>query len=128
EGRECLRICGDISDPGFCQSCVQEALDKFGKIDVLVNNAGEQHVSENLEDISPEQLQKTFSTNVFGAFYLTQATLPHLKKARVHYQYGLDYRLSRTARSNGLCLDKRRFGGVDALPVRQSGEEGHSGQ
>lgn len=80
EGKKVLRLCGDIADPEFCKSCVQDIMDEFGKIDILVNNAAEQHVCEKLEDITPEQLQKTFSTNVFGAFYLTQSVLPHLEK------------------------------------------------
>lgn len=80
EGQQCIRLCGDIADPAFCKRCVEETMEKFGKIDILINNAGEQHTADALEDISPEQLQRTFATNVFGAFYLTQAVLPHLKE------------------------------------------------
>lgn len=78
EGQQCLPIRGDISEPQFCRQFAQAIIDKFGKIDILVNNAGEQHPQKKLEDISPEQLERTFETNVFGMFYMTQATLPHL--------------------------------------------------
>lgn len=80
EGRKCLTLRGDITDPGFCQSCVEDTIREFGQLDVLVNNAAEQHVCEKLEEITPQQLQRTFATNVFGTFYLTQAALPHLKE------------------------------------------------
>lgn len=80
EGRKALRLRGNIADPEFCKSCVQDTIDEFGKIDILVNNAAEQHVCEKLEEITPKQLEKTFSTNVFGAFYLTQGALLHLEK------------------------------------------------
>lgn len=78
EGRQCLPIRGDIGDKQFCQQFSQAIIDKFGKIDILVNNAGEQHPQKKLEDISQEQLERTFETNVFGMFYMTQAALPHL--------------------------------------------------
>lgn len=80
ENRKCLTLRGGIGDTEFCKSCVEKTLEEFGQIDILVNNAAEQHVQEKLEDISQEQLEKTFSTNVFGAFYLTQAALPNLEK------------------------------------------------
>ncbi|KMY53199.1 short-chain dehydrogenase [Bacillus sp. FJAT-27231] len=80
EGRQCLLIAGDIGSEEFCQEAVQKTLDAFGKIDVLVNNAGEQHPQNSLLDITAEQLEKTFRTNIFGYFYMTKAALPHLKK------------------------------------------------
>jgi NAD(P)-dependent dehydrogenase (short-subunit alcohol dehydrogenase family) len=80
EGGKCVLIRGDIGDPKFCESAVDQAVKKLGGLDVLVNNAGEQHVQEKLEDITPEQIQRTFSTNVFAMFYLTKAALKHMKK------------------------------------------------
>ncbi|MFN6943492.1 MAG: SDR family oxidoreductase [Cytophagaceae bacterium] len=80
EGRKCLLLSGDIGDQAFAQSCVSKTVKTFGKLNVLVNNAGEQHEKNSLEEITPDQLIRTFETNIFGFFYVTQACLPHLKK------------------------------------------------
>ena len=80
EKREALLLRGDIADPEFCASAVSEALKAFGRLDVLVNNAAEQHPTDDFEAIAPEQIRRTFETNVFGCFYMTQAALAHLKK------------------------------------------------
>ncbi|MBN8199085.1 SDR family oxidoreductase [Bacillus sp. NTK034] len=80
EGQDCLLISGDIGSETFCKDAVRKTLDKFGKIDVLVNNAAEQHPQKSLLDITAEQLEKTFRTNIFSFFHLTKAVLPHLKK------------------------------------------------
>ena len=79
EGREAILLRGDIGDKAFCEEAVAETLARFGRIDVLVNNAAEQHPQEDLGGISENQLRRTFETNVFGYFYLTQAALPHLE-------------------------------------------------
>lgn len=80
EGRRCLTIAGDVGEPRFCQEAVARVVREFGRLDVLVNNAAEQHPKEQATEISPEQLQRTFRTNIYGYFYLTQAALPHLKE------------------------------------------------
>lgn len=80
EGRSCLTMAGDVGDEKFCQQAVQQTIDKFGRLDVLVNNAAEQHPKESIEEISAEQLERTFRTNIFSMFYLTKAALPHLKE------------------------------------------------
>ncbi|MBT2689001.1 glucose 1-dehydrogenase [Bacillus sp. ISL-47] len=80
EGQECLLISGDIGSETFCKDIVNKTLDKFGRIDVLVNNAAEQHPQKSLLDITAEQLEKTFRTNIFSFFHLTKAVLPHLKQ------------------------------------------------
>lgn len=79
EQRRCHTLGGDIGDPAFCRQAIDEAIRTFGQLDILVNNAAEQHPQDKLEQITPEQLERTFRTNVFGMFYLTQAALPHLK-------------------------------------------------
>ncbi|WP_446897768.1 SDR family oxidoreductase [Clostridium sp. LBM24168] len=78
-GRKCILIPGDISDHNFCKFAVQKSINTFGKIDVLVNNAGVQYPQNSIEDITNEQLEKTFKTNIFSMFYLTKAVLPHFK-------------------------------------------------
>jgi NAD(P)-dependent dehydrogenase (short-subunit alcohol dehydrogenase family) len=80
EGRRCLLIEGDIGDRRFCASAVKKTLDAFKRIDILVNNAAEQHTAKDFADIPPEQFEQTFRTNVFGMFHMTQAVLPHLGK------------------------------------------------
>ena len=77
-GRRAHGFMGDLGDPTFCREVAEKTVERLGRIDILVNNASEQHVQERLEDIPPEQLERTFRTNVFGMFYLTQACLPHM--------------------------------------------------
>lgn len=78
-GRRCLTMAGDIGDEGFCQAVVQAAIDTFGRLDVLVNNAAQQYPQESVASISREQLEKTFRTNIFSMFYTVKAALPHLR-------------------------------------------------
>lgn len=80
EGRKCVTIAGDIGDESFCQQAVQKTVQELGQLDILVNNAAEQHPQESIEKISAEQLERTFRTNIFSMFYLTKAALPHLKE------------------------------------------------
>src|SRR4029453_19146948 len=70
-GAKCLLIAGDIGDEAFCKSVMEQTISEFGKLDILVNNAAEQHVQQKLENITSEQLTATFHTNVFSMFYLT---------------------------------------------------------
>lgn len=78
-GGECFLIAGDIGNENFCVEAVNSIINKFGYINILVNNAAEQHECETIDQISKEQLFRTFDTNFFGAFYLTKAIVPHLK-------------------------------------------------
>ncbi|WP_145168846.1 SDR family oxidoreductase [Rubripirellula lacrimiformis] len=80
EGRRCSILSGDIGDQAFCEIAVQKCVDEFGRLDVLVNNAAEQHPQEDIQKITEGQLVKTFRTNIFSMFYLCQAAVPHLKK------------------------------------------------
>ncbi|WP_313450103.1 SDR family oxidoreductase [Stutzerimonas kunmingensis] len=79
-GRRCLTFAGDVADRDVCRKVIDETLAAFGKLDILVNNAAEQHPQEKLEDITEEQWEKTFRTNIFGMFQMTKAALPHLGK------------------------------------------------
>src|SRR4029079_4014535 len=80
EGSEALLLPGDLGDPEHARKVVEETVGKWGRLDVLVNNAGEQHPDKDIRDITPEQLQRTFQTNIFSMFYLTHAARPHLKE------------------------------------------------
>ena len=80
EGRKAILIAGDVGDKNFCDQVVRETVDKLGRLDVLVNNAGEQHPDKDIRNITEDQLKRTFQTNIFSMFYLTQSALPHLKK------------------------------------------------
>lgn len=79
-GRKCLLLPGDIGDESVCKEIMSKVIDEFGKLDILVNNAGEQHTQTSLKDISAEQMEKTFRTNVFSMFHLTKAALDYLKE------------------------------------------------
>ncbi|HZH44008.1 MAG TPA: SDR family oxidoreductase [Lysobacter sp.] len=80
EGRECLVLRGDVGDPAFCAQAVAKTVERFGRLDILVNNAAEQHTVERPEDLRPEQIERTFRTNIFAYFYMAIAALPHLKR------------------------------------------------
>jgi NAD(P)-dependent dehydrogenase (short-subunit alcohol dehydrogenase family) len=80
KGRKCILIAGDIGEHTFCKDAITKTIKELGKIDILVNNAAEQHPQNSIEDITSEQLDKTFRTNVFSMFYLVKASLPHLKE------------------------------------------------
>ncbi|HAA30364.1 MAG TPA: NAD(P)-dependent oxidoreductase [Cyanobacteria bacterium UBA8553] len=80
EGKRCLTIKGDIGDEQFCQQAVQQTVQELGHLDILINNAAEQHPQESIENITAEQLERTFRTNIFGMFFMTKAALPNLKE------------------------------------------------
>ena len=79
-GRECLLIKGDVGQEEFCRKAVAQTVKKFGGIDVVVNNAAEQHPQDSIEEITEKQLERTFRTNIFSFFFMTKAAMKHLKK------------------------------------------------
>jgi NAD(P)-dependent dehydrogenase (short-subunit alcohol dehydrogenase family) len=79
EGRAALLIPGDVRDPKFCETAVTRTVETFKRLDVLVNNAAYQQHQQSIEDITDEQLDRTFRTNIYGYFFMTRAALPHLK-------------------------------------------------
>lgn len=78
-GRKCMLISGDIGNEQFCIDVINKTMGSFGKIDIIVNNAAHQQSQNSIENITKEQLLRTFETNIFGPIYLTKAALPHLK-------------------------------------------------
>jgi len=79
-GGKCLLIAGDVGQEEFCRKAIEQTIKEFGKIDILVNNAAEQHPQESIEKITEKQLERTFRTNIFSFFFMTQAAMKHLKK------------------------------------------------
>ncbi|MDG5470437.1 SDR family oxidoreductase [Jeotgalibacillus sp. ET6] len=79
-GGKCLLLSGDVGNEEFCKLAVQNTVNELGSLHILVNNAAEQHPQQSIEEISTEQLEKTFKTNIFSMFHLVKAALPHLKE------------------------------------------------
>jgi NAD(P)-dependent dehydrogenase (short-subunit alcohol dehydrogenase family) len=79
-GTTCLTIASDVRVKANCQDVVDKTVSQFGQLDVLVNNAAYQHIEKKIQDISEEQLRRTFDTNILGYFFMVQAALPHLKE------------------------------------------------
>ncbi|TDQ64246.1 NAD(P)-dependent dehydrogenase (short-subunit alcohol dehydrogenase family) [Maritalea mobilis] len=79
-GQKALAIKGDIGEKAFCEAAIEKVLKEFGYLNILVNNAAEQHIQEKLQDITEQQVRRTFDTNFFGAFFLSQAALDYLGK------------------------------------------------
>lgn len=80
EGMQGLSISGDVGNKAFCEDAVKHTIDTFGGLDVVVANAAEQHAVKEFEDISEDQIKRTFQTNIFGYFFILQAAMPHLKR------------------------------------------------
>jgi NAD(P)-dependent dehydrogenase (short-subunit alcohol dehydrogenase family) len=80
EGRDAIKIAGDVGDEAFCKRCVERVVKEFGRLDILVNNAAEQHEVASLEDLTEKQLTRTFRTNIFSFFFMAKYALAHMKK------------------------------------------------
>ena len=80
EGQRALLLPGDVTDPDYCEECIDRTIDEFGALDILVNNAAFQKNQESIEDVDLEQMERTFRTNFFGYFYLAKFAVPRMKK------------------------------------------------
>jgi NAD(P)-dependent dehydrogenase (short-subunit alcohol dehydrogenase family) len=78
EGRRALLLPGDVSDSSFCQQAIERTVSEFGKLDIVVNNAAYQQHQKSLEEVTEEQWDRTFKTNIYGYFYMAKAALAHL--------------------------------------------------
>lgn len=83
EGQKCILLCGNVTEPAFCRDAVTKTLQEFGQLDILVNNAAYQQEQMRFEDITEEQFDLTFKTNIYGYFYMVKAALPHLQPGSV---------------------------------------------
>lgn len=83
EGREAMLVPGDVRDPDFCRQLVERTVESFGKLDILVNNAAFQQHIPNIEDLTEEQWDRTFKTNIYGYFHMAKSALPHMKEGGV---------------------------------------------
>jgi NAD(P)-dependent dehydrogenase (short-subunit alcohol dehydrogenase family) len=117
--RHCILIQGDVGESAFCREAVRRTLDEFGRLDILVNNAAEQHRLDNFEEISDEQLEQTFRTNIFGYFYMAREALRHLGNPKL-----IDYSATKGAivsftRALAMALAERgiRVNGVAPGPI-----------
>jgi NAD(P)-dependent dehydrogenase (short-subunit alcohol dehydrogenase family) len=79
-GRKCLLLPGDVTDPEFCEQAVKQTVEELGKLDVLVNNAAYQQHLDSIDELTIEQWDKTFRTNIHGYFYMAKAAIPHLPR------------------------------------------------
>ncbi|HEX5778699.1 MAG TPA: SDR family oxidoreductase [Xanthobacteraceae bacterium] len=80
EGASAIKIAGDVGDEEFCRKAIEQVLDEYGQIDILVNNAAEQHETDDLSKIESKQIERTFRTNIYSCFYMTKFALPHMKR------------------------------------------------
>jgi NAD(P)-dependent dehydrogenase (short-subunit alcohol dehydrogenase family) len=93
EGRRCVTIAGDVGEERFCRDAVERVVREFRRLDILINNAAEQHPQETIEKITADQLERTFRTNIFSMFFMTKAALPHLKEGNCDCQHDVGHRL-----------------------------------
>ena len=125
-GRRCLLLAGDVGDPTFCADAVSLTLEDLGKLDILVNNAAEQHPQESLQDITPEQLERTFRTNIFAYFYMAREALNYMQPGGVIINTSSVTAYRGSAHLVDYASTKAAIVGFHALVGVGAGRRGHS--
>ena len=128
KGRSCLVIQADVRSSAACKDAVQQTVDHYGKLNILVNNAAFQMAQEKLEDITEEQLRRTFDTNILAYFFMAQAALPALARGRRHCQYGQYCRYCGQPNSGRLHRYKGSHSLVHQIAGHSVGQAKYSGQ
>ncbi len=126
-GRACLLFPGDLADREVCRRLVRETVDRFGRIDVLANNAAHQMTFESIEDIPDEEWERTFAVNVSAMFYITKAAAPHMKPGCDH-QHRLDQLRQAQSDPSGLRHHQGRHPELHGRPCATAWTEGHTRQ
>ena len=123
EGRRALLIPGDVTRPEFCRRAVERTVKTFGRLDVLVNNAAFQQHQKSIEDITDEQLERTFRTNIFGYFYMVRAAASAPEERQRHHQHRLDHRPRRQRRTCSTTAPPRAPSMRSRIARAESGRE-----
>jgi NAD(P)-dependent dehydrogenase (short-subunit alcohol dehydrogenase family) len=127
-GRQCLLLPGDLAQKATCQAIVDQTVEQFGRIDVLVNNAAFQMTHETLEDIPDEEWVKTFDINITAMFRLCKAALPQYEGRRVDHQYQFGEFRHAQAHVAGVCRHQGRDCQLYRWPGAIAGQQGHPGE
>ena len=128
EGSRAIKVAGDIGDEKLCRDAVEKTVREFGRFDILVNNAAEQHETEDVREIDARQIERTFRTNVFSFFFMTKHALRHMKKGGLRHQHHIGHCLPRPQDFDRLCCHQGCDRGFDAFAVRGAGQGGHPRQ
>ena len=128
EGRRALLIPGDVTDSSFCEEAVETTVRELGGLDILVNNAAYQEHLPSLEDITDEQLDRTFRTNIYGYFFMARAALKHLKEGCRDHQQRLGHRDPGEQGAAGLRLHQGRDPRLHQVAGAEPGRAGHPGE
>ena len=118
EGSQAINLAGDVGDEMFCCAAIETTLAQFGRIDILVNNAAEQHETDDPREIKAEQIERTFRTNIFSFFYMAKHALAHMEKGACIINTALGHRLSRPQDAARLLRDKGRHSELHAVSLR----------
>ncbi len=127
-GRKATKIPGNIMDEAFCTKLIEDGRAALGGLDILVNNAGKQTAQKAIADITTEQFDATFRTNVYAMCWLCKAALPHMPLGASDHQHHVDPVLPAVADAAGLCLDQGGDHRIHPRAGKAGHIDGHSGE